>query len=246
MANVLVEETSLSNIASAIREKSGGSATYKPGEMAAAISNLPTGGNSDNENLILERTPGVAVTYVNPEIKTISNYVFREWAYADGNGLVGINCSNVKYIGKYAFYNDYALTSVNMPQARQIGDSAFDKCTHLPTINLPMCYLISNYGMSNCTALTKVDLGNGTNSNTASLNYRCFQNNENMEVLILRGNQVFENQGQIFGQYNTSVSAFISIYVPRALVSNYKSATNWSALSHKIYAIEDYPDITGG
>ena len=42
MANVLVEETSLSNIASAIREKSGGSATYKPGEMAAAISNLST------------------------------------------------------------------------------------------------------------------------------------------------------------------------------------------------------------
>ena len=44
MANVLVEETSLSNIASAIREKNGGSATYKPGEMAAAISNLPIRG----------------------------------------------------------------------------------------------------------------------------------------------------------------------------------------------------------
>ena len=44
MANVLVEETSLSNIASAIRVKNGSTAVYKPGEMAAAISNLPTGG----------------------------------------------------------------------------------------------------------------------------------------------------------------------------------------------------------
>ena len=45
MANVLVEETSLSNIASAIRVKNGSTAVYKPGEMAAAITNLPTGGS---------------------------------------------------------------------------------------------------------------------------------------------------------------------------------------------------------
>ena len=46
MANVLVEETSLSNIASAIRGKNGSTAVYKPGEMAAAITNLPTGGGN--------------------------------------------------------------------------------------------------------------------------------------------------------------------------------------------------------
>lgn len=50
MANVLVEETSLSNIASAIRGKNGSTAVYKPGEMAAAISNLPTGGG-DTETI---------------------------------------------------------------------------------------------------------------------------------------------------------------------------------------------------
>lgn len=50
MANVLVEETSLSNIASAIRGKNGGTAVYKPGEMAAAITNLPTGGG-DTETI---------------------------------------------------------------------------------------------------------------------------------------------------------------------------------------------------
>ena len=50
MANVLVEETSLSNIASAIRVKNGSTAVYKPGEMAAAITNLPTGGG-DTETI---------------------------------------------------------------------------------------------------------------------------------------------------------------------------------------------------
>lgn len=64
MANVLVEETSLSNIASAIREKSGGSATYKPGEMAAAISNLPTGGGSSSDNVELKIGEGLVRRYI--------------------------------------------------------------------------------------------------------------------------------------------------------------------------------------
>lgn len=42
MANVLVEETSLQNIANSIREKIGSEDTYKPSEMASAISNITT------------------------------------------------------------------------------------------------------------------------------------------------------------------------------------------------------------
>ena len=44
MSKVLVNETSLIGIADAIRGKNGETATYKPSEMAAAIINLPTGG----------------------------------------------------------------------------------------------------------------------------------------------------------------------------------------------------------
>lgn len=40
MANVLVQDTSLTAIADAIREKNGSTDTYKPGEMAAAISEI--------------------------------------------------------------------------------------------------------------------------------------------------------------------------------------------------------------
>lgn len=43
MSNVLVQESSLQAIASAIRNKTGGNDTYKPGEMATAIRNLPGG-----------------------------------------------------------------------------------------------------------------------------------------------------------------------------------------------------------
>lgn len=43
MANVLVEESSLQDIADAIRTKNGTQNTYKPGQMAGAIEAIPTG-----------------------------------------------------------------------------------------------------------------------------------------------------------------------------------------------------------
>lgn len=45
MSNVLVNETSLQNIANAIRTKNGSSDTYTPSEMSTAIENIPSGGN---------------------------------------------------------------------------------------------------------------------------------------------------------------------------------------------------------
>lgn len=49
MANVLVNENSLSAIADAIRAKAGSEDTYKPAEMAQAILDLPSGGGGEVE-----------------------------------------------------------------------------------------------------------------------------------------------------------------------------------------------------
>ena len=127
MANVLVEETSLSNIASAIREKSGGSATYKPGEMAAAISNLPTGsGSSDNVELKIgeglvrryiqedsEESSGIPETYVNTTWTTIGDYAFSNMRFKKSQfsyrphiyEMLHTTFSNVATIGNSAFSN---------------------------------------------------------------------------------------------------------------------------------------------
>ena len=127
MANVLVEETSLSNIASAIREKSGGSATYKPAEMAAAISNLSAGGSSsDNVELKIceglvsrsiwedsEESSGIPETYVNTTWTTIGDYAFSnmrftKWEFAYRPHIYEMlhtTFSSVVTIGFYAFSN---------------------------------------------------------------------------------------------------------------------------------------------
>ena len=46
MANVIIDDTHLTDIAEAIRRKRGTTATYKPKNMASAISLIPTGGSS--------------------------------------------------------------------------------------------------------------------------------------------------------------------------------------------------------
>ena len=43
MANVLIEQNTMDDIADAIRSKNGSSSTYKPAQMPAAIENIPTG-----------------------------------------------------------------------------------------------------------------------------------------------------------------------------------------------------------
>lgn len=93
MANVLVEETSLSNIASAIRGKNGSTAVYKPGEMAAAITNLPTGGSGGDAETI--------------NFSTDISYLFA----SDGGGALyeavknkNLVFTNIRY-GRGVFYN---------------------------------------------------------------------------------------------------------------------------------------------
>lgn len=53
MANVLVQDTSLTAIADAIRAKNGTETTYKPAEMAAAINALPSGGGDLPEEALV-------------------------------------------------------------------------------------------------------------------------------------------------------------------------------------------------
>ena len=48
MANVIINDTNLTNIANAIRGKNGTTATYKPSEMAAAITAISGGGGGSD------------------------------------------------------------------------------------------------------------------------------------------------------------------------------------------------------
>ena len=166
MANVLVEETSLSNIASAIREKNGGSATYKPGEMAAAISNLPIGGNSEDEIL----TRDGSGEYVNDRIEKLGGGAFYQTNYST------ITLSNVKVMdGASIIRFNNNLTELNLPALTTIT------CTYSDPSSLP----IIKYGsqISNNSSLTTLNLPNLTTISDSVA--ASFSNNPNLVSVSL-------------------------------------------------------------
>ena len=154
MANVLVEETSLSNIASAIRGKNGSTAVYKPGEMAAAISNLPTGGgsggSSDNEDGLLENT---LVNYENTTATKI-----RDEFFMDSATFVTATFTNVSNVGNRVFSNCKALTQVSLPNAISVGTNCFSYCPQLSNVNLSNAKWIGFRAFLNCKSLTSINL----------------------------------------------------------------------------------------
>ena len=355
MANVLVEETSLSNIASAIRGKNGSTAVYKPGEMAAAITNLPTGGSSGGENDFLTRSGSgeyvndrieklgggafyqtnystitlsnvkvmdgasiirfnnnlttlnlpalttITCTYIEPSVSnetwgsqisnnasltaldlpnltTITDSVGA--CFAGNPNLVSVNlpslttanlfqqfqnCSSLKTVdlfslqsstkessGCWTFQNCSSLQSVNLPNLTQWGSSqdglglyqTFSNCTNLQTVNLPILTntKLGLYAFQNCTSLTKVK------ASFKSMGMNCFQNCSVLRILILPQTDSITTLGNsnIFEDTLIGKNQDSGIYVPRALVNEYKNATNWTVYADYIRAIEDYPEITGG
>ena len=347
MANVLVEETSLSNIASAIREKSGGSATYKPGEMAAAISNLPTGGSSDNVELKIceglvsrsiwedsEESSGIPETYVNTTWTTIGDYAFSnmrftKWEFAYRPHIYEMlhtTFSNVVTIGFYAFsnvdfftggyynpHNDNKYAIWDFPMATQVWHHAFYGAKGIHTLNFPILTSVNEYTFSNTGGLinlnipnlescwtkfisnssvktlsfpklsnvsgswgsslcedmknlTTLELGISNNSSfwlasnapdltkviLPKFNYvseKMFYNCSNIKTIVLSNPSnvcTLSNASYLPTQITNSADTTSYVYVPQALLANYKTATNWATFSSKIRAIEDYPDITGG
>lgn len=126
MAKVLVNESSLSGIAEAIRAKNGTATTYKPSQMAAAIEAIETGGGGGGSE---EQTEFI-----------------QKWA---SNQLTEIKASNllgVTTIAQGAFEYQSKLTKVVLPDTvTSLGQHSFSNCAALKEVQLPK-YLTSLAG----------------------------------------------------------------------------------------------------
>lgn len=203
MAEYLIKGETLTGIADAIREKTGGTDPVAVSDMAGKIAGIEAGcGDID---ALIDRS----IT----EISSSSVTSIGEGAFSYSNALTTVGFPVATSIGNYAFYFCNALTTVNFPVATSIGEGAFQYCNALTTVDFPVATSIGDSAFQYCTLL---------------------------ESLLLRGNNVCELQSKTSFNATPIKSGTGYIYVPSALIEQYKVETNWSTYAAQFRALEDY------
>lgn len=145
-----------------------------------------------------------------------------------------------KLVTNYAdvFYGCTALTDATFPAWESLAKGGeFSSCSNLVNLHLPKVKDISYYSIQMCTALKMVDF-----PCLETLNGRAFQESA-LTTLILRNDKVCTLTTAFRNCPIASGTGYI--YVPAALIEDYKTATNWSTYAAQIRAIEDWPEICG-
>ena len=160
-------------------------------------------------------------------------------AFFDCRSLTVVDLPNVVELGERAFTYCNALTSINIPKAKTLGVRAMSYDTLLTEINLPVVLDIFASCFEGCTNLERIDIGS-----TATIARSAFTN-AHLNTLILRSTTMC-TLSSISALEGTDIDAGVGyIYVPEAIIEEYRSGTNWSAWSSQFRAIEDYSNICG-
>lgn len=247
MSEYLIQGETLTGIADAIRGKTGGTDPVAVSDMAAQIVGIQAGGG-DIDALIKRST-----TEIESNVDRIGDY-----AFASCKRLNTADFPVATSIGGYAFDSCQILTTVNAPMATTTGTYAFNYCVKLTTINLPMLKEIGNNAFYQCYALTTVKFpavetisGFAFNSSNklkiadfpvaTSIGNYVFGSCSKLIALILRNtNAVCNLTGNSSFSSTPIKSGTGYIYVPSALIEDYKAATNWSTYASQFRALEDY------
>ena len=155
--------------------------------------------------------------------------------------------------GMYAFWSCISLKNVSLPKLTTIGGSgyAFGRCYALESLYFPNITTIS-VGTGNfisCTSLSNVKFDKISILSGSSVFTNCY----NLISMFFLGSSVCtlgRTIASMFGStpvstYSTSAGRWASIFVPSSLLASYKAATNWTTISSKIFAYEDYFDANG-
>lgn len=196
------------------------------------------GGSSVEDNTVLDALISGSIDgyYSNDRVTEIGPYSFSY------KGVNSVSFNSVTFIGDGAFKNCQILSSVSFNLAEDIGDLAFSGCESLESASFPNARRIGNEAFSSCYVLKKISF-----SKAESIGEIAFMSCESLIALILGRSDGLCNIADVNAFMGTPIEFGTGyIYVPAALVDQYKAETNWTTYANQIRAIEDYPDICGG
>ena len=178
MARQVTNTENYSAIANAIREKSGTTDTYKPSEMAQAISAIEVKDNTDLIKLI-DRS----ITTANiPEGTT----KIGAKAFANCDSLISVTIpESVTVIGGEAFSNS-TVKEVTFPSSlKTIAIYGFSGCKNLKEIQLPTDTALSiDHGAFYNTGLESITIP----ANVTNCSYQSFGGCANLKRVVIEGN----------------------------------------------------------
>ncbi|MBQ7095829.1 MAG: leucine-rich repeat domain-containing protein [Clostridia bacterium] len=173
MSAYIIQEKTLTDIADAVREKSGTSDLILVGDLPAAISNIQTGGGDSQWEEYWRKT---ATHFTLPEgITSIQQYAFMN--HENLESVEGIN--EITWIGEYAFYNckNLVLTELLKFQGA-ICAATFYGCEKIALTKLNTTKIYS-LAFSGCKGLTNITF----RSTPMSIASNAFQKCDNLTVI---------------------------------------------------------------
>lgn len=259
----------LTAIANAIREKTGKTEKLSLDEMPTAIKSIQ-GASGDGKDTLIDYLLGNPTRIISDEITIINNvkisgthvkeitlpnlHTISDSLLIYNTGVTTLDFPKLEKMKSNSIKVNQNLVSINFPAF--VGSTGYQEgfgiaaSYSLKTVNLPKLQYLDKEGFDSSRNLERLDFPSLIQINNVSYQHP-FYNCNRLTILILRANQVvklvdstklFENCPINNGGYNNKQGY---IYVPKALLEDYKVATNWSVYAEKFRAIEDYPEICG-
>ena len=167
------------DIANAIREKTGSTGLLYPSEMAQNILDIPQGGGEDNLPAFIDGTANFGDYY--SSIRNVS--AIRPYAFRYDTTVVNADFPKVDWIGTNAFSNCSNLQTVNFPKCRYIEYEAFVSCKKITEAIFPECKTVYGGAFRGCWSLATVAFPKATNFLSGAF-YDCY-NLTSIEAPIL-------------------------------------------------------------
>ena len=213
MSDYIIDGAILTDIADAVREKTGAIEPIVPENMAEMLRNVEGDyergyaegyekGDSNMDGILTRQ----GTTIRNNRITYLGIEVFRNY-----ESLPVADFPNVTSTGANIFYACYGLRTVNLPKLSAVGINMFAYSSLLKKLDFPSVESISGGAFSHCSRLV---------------------------TLILRKADAVCTLANVNAFTNTSIAKGTGyIYVPDNLVEQYKAATNWSTYASQMVSV---------
>lgn len=226
-------------------------------------------GGGGGDDIVKGLVEGTLTELSNGEVKEVKKQAFYQDKF-----IRSVNLPNVTKLGHAAFAES-SIRNANLPSIEAISEECFHNCYDLSYVPFSRIKSLGYYSLSGCNSLLSVQMPllNILRDSCLRSSYKisiadfssltrildeAFAYCYNLKTLILRSNTMcslsnvsaFNNcyhfHGTVNANFNPEGLKDGYIYVPRALIEDYKVSTNWATFATQFRVIEDYPIMSDG